>query len=91
MIHNLLINSAIADHSGQISSIGRLVGASASLVAAELACSLQKPMLVLANDTRHEPGKCPGEFWRATINCCSYRRATNFALGVRWFCHLLRA
>ena len=53
MIHNLLINSAFADRSGQVSSIGRLVGASASLSAAELARTFQNPMLVLANDPRH--------------------------------------
>ena len=53
MIHNLLINSAFADRSGQVSSIGRLVGASASLSAAELARTLQNPMLVLTNDPRH--------------------------------------
>lgn len=50
---NILINPAFADRSGQVSSIGRLVGASAALTAAELARSLQKPMLVLANDPRH--------------------------------------
>ena len=53
MIRNLLINSAIADRADQVSSIGRLVGASASLVAAELARSLQRPMVVLAHDPRH--------------------------------------
>jgi transcription-repair coupling factor (superfamily II helicase) len=53
VIHNLLINSAFADRSGQVTSIGRLVGASAALTAAELVRSLQQPMLVLANDPRH--------------------------------------
>ena len=53
MIRNLLINTAIADRSRQFSSVGRLVGASAPLAAAELARSLQRPMLVLANDPRH--------------------------------------
>ena len=53
MIRNLLINSAFADRSQQIASIGRLVGASATLAAAELARSLQKPMVVLATDPRH--------------------------------------
>jgi len=53
VIRNLLINSAFANRSGQVSSIGRLVGASTSLTAAELARSLQKPVVVLANDPRH--------------------------------------
>ena len=53
MIRNLLINSAFANRSGQVSSIGRLVGASTSLTAAELARSLQKPVVVLADDPRH--------------------------------------
>lgn len=56
VIRNLLINSAIAepsDRSGRVSSIGRLVGASASLAAAELARVLQKPLVVLAADPRH--------------------------------------
>jgi transcription-repair coupling factor (superfamily II helicase) len=53
VIRNLLINSAVADRSGQVSSIGRLVGASAPLAAAELARSLNRPMLVLARDPRH--------------------------------------
>ena len=53
MIRNLLINSAVADRSDQVSSIGRLVGASAPLAAAELARSLGRPMLVLATDPRH--------------------------------------
>ena len=53
MIHNLLINSAIADRSPLIASIGRLVGASAPLAAAELARALQKPLVVLASDPRH--------------------------------------
>jgi len=53
VIRNLLINPAIADRSVQISSLGRLVGASAPLAAAELARSLQKPLVVLAADPRH--------------------------------------
>jgi len=53
VIRNLLINQAIADRSVQVSSLGRLVGASASLAAAELARSLQKPLVVLATDPRH--------------------------------------
>ena len=52
VIRNLLINPAFADRSDQVSSIGRLVGASASLTAAELAHSLQKPLVVVANDPR---------------------------------------
>ena len=53
MIRNLLINPAIADRSDQVSSFGRLVGASAPLAAAELASSLQQPVIMLANDPRH--------------------------------------
>ncbi|MDH3442032.1 MAG: transcription-repair coupling factor, partial [Gammaproteobacteria bacterium] len=53
MIRNLLINSAFASRLGQVSSIGRLVGASTSLTAAELARSLQQPVVVLASDPRH--------------------------------------
>jgi transcription-repair coupling factor (superfamily II helicase) len=53
LIRNLLINSAVADRSGQVSSIGRLVGASSSLATTELARSLGRPMLVLATDPRH--------------------------------------
>jgi transcription-repair coupling factor (superfamily II helicase) len=53
LIRNLLINSAVADRSGQVSSIGRLIGASAPLTAAELARTLGRPMLVLATDPRH--------------------------------------
>ncbi len=53
MIRNLLINSAVADRSAKVWSIGRLVGASAPLAAAELARSIKRPMLVLARDPRH--------------------------------------
>ena len=53
MTPNLLINPAFADRSGQVSAIGRLIGASAPLAAAELARTLGRPMLVLANDPRH--------------------------------------
>ena len=53
MIRNLLINPALADRSVQVSSLGRLVGASAPLAIAELARSLQKPLVVLASDPRH--------------------------------------
>ena len=53
MIRNLLINPALADRSDQVSSIGRLVGASAPLTAVELARALERPLLVLARDPRH--------------------------------------
>jgi transcription-repair coupling factor (superfamily II helicase) len=53
VIRNLLIISALADRSPQFASIGRLVGASAPLAVAELARSLQKPLVVLPTDPRH--------------------------------------
>jgi transcription-repair coupling factor (superfamily II helicase) len=53
VVPSLLINAAFADGSRQVKSIGRLVGASASLVAAELAQKLDRPVVVLATDPRH--------------------------------------
>ena len=53
MVPNLLINAAAADRSTQVKSIGRLIGASASLAAAELARSIDRPLVVLATDPRH--------------------------------------
>ncbi|MDX1404296.1 MAG: transcription-repair coupling factor [Woeseiaceae bacterium] len=53
MFPNLLIDAADTRRSGRIGSIGRLVGASASLAAAELARSLEQPLVVLATDPRH--------------------------------------
>ncbi len=53
MIPNLLIDSAFADRSLQPASIGRLIGASASLAVAELARSLERPVVVLAREPRH--------------------------------------
>lgn len=53
MIPNLLIDSGLAGRLQHISAIGRLPGASAALAAVELARTLDRPLLLMANDPRH--------------------------------------
>jgi transcription-repair coupling factor (superfamily II helicase) len=53
VVRRSLLLPSPALKTGQISAIGRAIGASAALAAAELAQSSSQPLLVLANDPRH--------------------------------------